>query len=80
MIILEFTRAIHQLMYVRIMSDSTRTAGLGRVIAQVLFIGFSWRRPSEVQVRFEAENMEMRQVLLIMRCFPVNYHSTNDPN
>jgi hypothetical protein len=44
------------------MSDSTRTAGLGRVIAQVLFIGFSWWRPSEAQVRFEAENVEMGQV------------------
>jgi len=80
MIILEFTRAIQQPMYVTFMSDSTRTAGLGCVIAQVLFIGFSWRRPSEAQVRFEAENVEMGQVFWIMRCFPVNYHSTNDPN
>jgi hypothetical protein len=58
-------------MYVTFMSDSTRTASLGRVIAQVLFIGviaqvlfigFSWRTPSEAQVRFEVENVEMMQV------------------
>jgi hypothetical protein len=64
MIILEFTRVIQQPIYeyVTFMSDSTRTAGLGRVITQVLFIGFSWRRPSEAQVRFAAENVEMEQV------------------
>jgi hypothetical protein len=62
MIILEFTRVIQQPTYVTFMSDSTRTAGLGRVIAQVLFIGFFWRRPSEAQVRFETKNVEMGQV------------------
>ena len=62
MIILEFTSVIQQPMYVTFISDSTRTASFGRVIAQALFIGFSWRTPSEAQVRFEAENVEMGQV------------------
>jgi hypothetical protein len=62
MIILEFTRVIQQPMYIISTSDSTGTAGLRRVIAQVLFAGFGWRRPSEAQVRFEAENLEMGQV------------------
>ena len=47
---------------VTFMSDPTRTAGLGSVIARVSYIGFSWRRPREAQVRFEAENVEKRQV------------------
>jgi hypothetical protein len=62
MIILEFTTLIQQPMYLTFTSDSTTTAGLGRVIVQVLFIGFSGRRPSEAQVRIEASNMEMGQV------------------
>ena len=49
-------------MYVTFMSDSTRTAGLGSVLGKVLFIGFSWRKPSADQVRFVAENVELGQV------------------
>ena len=62
MIILELTKVIQQPMYVTFMSDSTRTAGRGHVTAQALFIGFSWWRPSEAEVRLEAENVEMGQV------------------
>jgi hypothetical protein len=47
---------------VTFMSDPTRTAGLGSAIARGSYIHFSRRRPREAQVRFEAEDVEIRQV------------------